>query len=149
MPYPLRLLGVFDHYPNHADLTPPVPPRVVFAESVHVQPGDLIFFDGLGPPESLSRHYLEAWRGTRLPMAVFTPGGWWSPDQRQYTERGWEGDGWIVSGEDWRHITVSPSINIVGHFKGWITDGVLSDDVEVRHPVTPCQPVLPHRNREH
>jgi hypothetical protein len=39
--------------------------------------------------------------------------------------------GWVVSGEAPR-ITVSPSINLVGRYHGFLRDGVISDDVEGR-----------------
>ena len=41
------------------------------------------------------------------------------------------GNLWQVSGEP-PNVTVRPSINIVGSYHGWITDGVISDDVEGR-----------------
>jgi len=42
-----------------------------------------------------------------------------------------EAAGWEISGEPPR-ITVRPSINWVGRYHGWLTDGVLSDDLEGR-----------------
>jgi len=41
------------------------------------------------------------------------------------------GDGWIVTGRE-PLITLSPSINIVGSYHGWLRDGVISDDCEGR-----------------
>lgn len=39
--------------------------------------------------------------------------------------------GWRVSGDP-PNVTVSPSINIVGLYHGWIQNGVISDDCEGR-----------------
>ena len=41
------------------------------------------------------------------------------------------GNGWTVTGEA-PNITVSPSINCIGSYHGWLQNGVLSDDVEGR-----------------
>lgn len=48
------------------------------------------------------------------------------------------GNGWTVTGEP-PNITVSPSINCVGSYHGWLQNGVLSDDVEGRtYPPLPA-----------
>ncbi|MGH2352482.1 MAG: hypothetical protein ACRDI2_23245 [Chloroflexota bacterium] len=39
--------------------------------------------------------------------------------------------GWEVSGDPPR-ITISPSINCVGRYHGWLRNGILSDDAEGR-----------------
>jgi hypothetical protein len=41
------------------------------------------------------------------------------------------GDGWTVIGEP-PTITVSPSINCIGSYHGWLQNGVLSEDCEGR-----------------
>lgn len=41
------------------------------------------------------------------------------------------GRGWTVTG-DAPNVTVSPSINDVGYYHGWLQNGVLSEDVEGR-----------------
>lgn len=41
------------------------------------------------------------------------------------------GPGWSVTGEA-PALTLSPSINIVGSYHGWLTGGVLSDDLAGR-----------------
>lgn len=38
---------------------------------------------------------------------------------------------WTVTGE-WPNITVTPSINSVGRYHGWIQNGVITDDCEGR-----------------
>lgn len=39
--------------------------------------------------------------------------------------------GWTVSGE-LPHISTTPSINVIGRYHGWVTDGILTDDCEGR-----------------
>ncbi len=50
----------------------------------------------------------------------------------------WNGDaldperrGWTVTGEP-PNLTMSPSVNIVGSYHGFVTNGVIGDDVEGR-----------------
>lgn len=64
---------------------------------------------------------LPAANGEHHPFCVHSPA----------TSEGSHGAGWDVSGEAPK-ITVSPSINIVGSYHGWIRDGVISDDCEGR-----------------
>lgn len=47
------------------------------------------------------------------------------------TREGPAGEGWTVTG-DAPMITVSPSINVVGSYHGWIQNGVITDDCEGR-----------------
>jgi hypothetical protein len=41
------------------------------------------------------------------------------------------GEGWLVTGTE-PLITLSPSINIVGSYHGWIQNGIITDDCEGR-----------------
>lgn len=84
-----------------------------------------------------SRQYLEQWADKRPPVVVKLPPGFgFSPDER-YRGGPW-GDnpareGWTVSGRLEDHsLVVSPSINILGTYHGWLQAGLLSDDVEGR-----------------
>jgi hypothetical protein len=68
----------------------------------------------------------------REPVLVWMPckevfcvdGMCWNHDRVFY-------EGWEVTGEP-PLITVSPSINILGAYHGWIRDGIISDDCEGR-----------------
>lgn len=43
----------------------------------------------------------------------------------------YDGETWTVNGDP-PNISVSPSINAVGDYHGWLQNGVLSDDCEGR-----------------
>lgn len=127
MGWPLKLLGEFDHYPSYEDLTPEGA-----TEIVPVDYGDCFLHSAFGPAESLGDHYKRDWTGKRLPLCVFTPGGWWCPDQMAYSNMlGYHGEGWKVVG-DLPLITATPSINIIGLYHGFITAGILTADCEGR-----------------
>lgn len=59
-------------------------------------------------------------------LSVMTPGGQWNIDLPSSS-----GPGWTRSGEAPR-ITARPSIHVIGRYHGWLTDGVLSDDLDGR-----------------
>lgn len=69
----------------------------------------------------------------RTPFFVKLPDGYefcpylraWNPEQ------GHHGDGWRVTGE-LPHVTIEPSINVVGRYHGWIRNGIITDDCEGR-----------------
>jgi hypothetical protein len=113
MSYKLRLIGTFDKEPEG---------HFKFGDSYYWSNDDHV---------SLSDHYKKDWKGVRLPVFIFTPGGWWSPDQKAYDENGWRGPGWRVVGL-FPLISANPSINFPGHYHGWVRDGGLTDDVEGR-----------------
>lgn len=79
----------------------------------------------------LGSTYLNTVKGLRLPVYILTPGGWWSPDEMAYNERGWHGNGWTVAGS-FPQVSITPSINFPGRFHSWVTNGMLLDDVEGR-----------------
>lgn len=68
----------------------------------------------------------------RPPLIVRFPGRRvFCVDEVVVTDGGYGTNGWQVSGEV-PHITVSPSINLIGDYHGWIRDGVITDDCEGR-----------------
>ena len=78
----------------------------------------------------LSDEYLAERRAHRLPLFVRLPGR--APmcfciDSAVSDET----RGWTVTGEA-PNITVSPSINIVGLWHGFLTSGILTDDLDSR-----------------
>ena len=81
----------------------------------------------------------SAWRNAlavppgRVPFFVKLPdGSEFCPYMRAWNGRdGYHGEGWGVAGE-LPNVTVSPSINVVGHYHGWIRDGVITPDCEGR-----------------
>lgn len=105
----------------------------------HVQVGDMWPAPWLVEEEPreffLSDAFLAGWRSgaiTRMPLVVRMPDGTdfcVDGPTRQSGERG--SGGWQVSGEP-PVITVTPSINLVGYYHGWIRDGVITDDCEGR-----------------
>lgn len=82
---------------------------------------------------SVSANYLRDWKGKRAAMWVLLPcRHWFCIDGAAYdAERGYHGDGWVVTGDP-PNVTVTPSINCVGSYHGWLTAGVLTDDCEGR-----------------
>lgn len=93
------------------------------------QIGDMYFARHEVPEEFLSPEYIRDWKGKRKPLWVCLPyggqieGGWPFCVDSKATGKD---IGWTVTGEAPK-ITVKPSINAVGDWHGWITDGVISD----------------------
>ena len=100
--------------------------------------GDMYFsvqFDAYHTAEFdrvLSPEYRRDWYGKRPPLFVITPDGPWCVDAVS-TDGGGKNTnhGWTVTGKP-PLITATPSINMVGKYHGWLTDGILSDDLEGR-----------------
>lgn len=83
-------------------------------------------------PNYLSRPYMERWAGKRPPLFVHLPGGVdFCVDSRPTRGGRLDDGGWEVTGEA-PHITVSPSISILGVYHGFIREGVVTDDVDGR-----------------
>lgn len=100
------------------DLTPGSCWRVPLADA----DGEMWWLTGAGlSPEfrATGRDYL---------IFILLPGGAeWSPD-RLSTE---SGQGWTVTGE-LPNITVRASVHQLGRYHGYVTDGILSDDLDGR-----------------
>jgi hypothetical protein len=60
-------------------------------------------------------------------LYVVTPGGHWPIDHPSSGN----GPGWTRTGTP-PHVTAMPSINFVGRYHGWLSDGVLSPDLDGR-----------------
>jgi len=79
--------------------------------------------------DDLSVEYKRDWLGKRSPLVVRLPDGCaWCVDLVASNNR--SGSGWTVTG-DAPNITARPSIAVHG-YHGWLTNGVLSDDLEGR-----------------
>jgi hypothetical protein len=81
-----------------------------------------------------SRQYVNEWSDKRPPIMVRLPPGFaFTPDEAYDRPDNVERNGWTVVGsiEDGT-LHVSPSVNVVGVYHGWIQYGVVSDDVEGR-----------------
>lgn len=77
----------------------------------------------------LSLEYKRDWLGKRSPLCVRLPdGSGWCVDLIATNNH--SGGGWAVTG-DVPHVTARPSIAVHG-YHGWLTNGVLSDDLEGR-----------------
>jgi hypothetical protein len=73
----------------------------------------------------LSQKYFALPEPRRPPLVVILPGGaWFCLDQQQISDGKFHEPGWDITGEP-PLLTVSPSINIVGSWHGWLTSGVL------------------------
>lgn len=103
------------------------------------QPGAMWFLKAIPADRKvfgreLSPEYSRDHEGKRMPIMVMVPGrnsrgevtGWPFCVDTNATE---SDHGWTVTGEA-PNITVRPSINAVGVYHGWLTDGVLSDGLE-------------------
>jgi len=83
----------------------------------------------------LSRQYKSRWIGIRSPLYVCLPDG--QPFCLDWIATGRsDGSGWDVTG-DVPNVTVQPSINHnsrdrIRGWHGWLTNGVLTDDLEGR-----------------
>jgi hypothetical protein len=80
-----------------------------------------------GREADLSDAYRAVYAGKRPPLIVRLPGG--AGDFCVDGDYG--GEIWTVTGEA-PNITVSPSIHAPGLYHGWLENGVLSDDGDVR-----------------
>jgi hypothetical protein len=82
---------------------------------------------------AVAHRYLREHKHVRPPMFVKLPDGTeFCIDlcaSREIASGG--GEGWGCSGEP-PHITLTPSVNVVGSYHGWIQNGVISDDCEGR-----------------
>lgn len=93
--------------------------------------GDMWFLDV--PAEELKERHLTAQyfaqNANRKPLVVMLPGRnyflidaqCWNPERSHY-------DAWTVTGVP-PNITVSPSINMVGRYHGFLQNGVIGDPV--------------------
>lgn len=77
--------------------------------------------------DRLSPEFLAS--GRDYAIVLILPPCWpWIVDQLASDSNG----GWTVTGE-FPNITVTPSINATNVYHGWITNGVISDDLEGRN----------------
>ncbi len=104
------------------------------------QPGAMWFIENYGPGGEyrdfavngmLSAEYLRD-HADRAPICVRLPDGTpWVVDQSFGPQGGGGKPGWMVTG-DVPTITARPSVHMIGSYHGWLTDGVLSDDLDGR-----------------
>ncbi len=106
-------------------------------DTERVQPGDMWFMRRAEweiDPELLrvnDTYAPEYWRDNaakRPPLCVVLPSGDWFAVDGTASDND---HGWTVTGNP-PNITVSPSINAIGSYHGWLQNGVLSDDCEGR-----------------
>lgn len=82
-------------------------------------------------PDFLSTTYVEKRMADRPPLMIRLPGGIdFCLDCRADCPGGEVG--WQITGT-LPNITVSPSLNVLGVWHGFLRDGVLSDDLNGRH----------------
>lgn len=81
-------------------------------------------------PKRLSSFY-KSYTQDRPPILVMLPSRvLWCVDSMCVNSGNWYG-GWSVTGKA-PNISVSPSINVGGHYHGFLTNGVIGNDVEGR-----------------
>ncbi len=81
----------------------------------------------------ISPEYFRDWYGKRPTVAVVLPGPvTWCVDNRATVPGSLGlGSGWQVTGEP-PNLSLHPSVNLKGRWHGWITNGIISDDVDGR-----------------
>lgn len=85
--------------------------------------------NGRSPMEMFSEEYRRDWFPRRAPLVVMLPGtGTFCIDSMA---SGNHPHGWTVTG-DAPNVTLTPSVNAVGVYHGWIQNGVITDDCEGR-----------------
>jgi hypothetical protein len=134
MNWPITFIGTFIHFPTLDDLAD-LPSRGQPAgEARQVWPGECFHHIGMLTEDDrvgLSKQYL-AIASQRPPLFIFTPGGWWCPDQLAWNvKQRWHGPGWSIRG-NFPRITITPSILFPDRYHGWVTDGALSNDIDGR-----------------
>lgn len=112
------------------------PPTAADRRSGQVQIGDMWFAPWLVEDARpvvenyLSTRYIEQSMEHRLPLIVRLPGAIdFCIDSCADSEGGERG--WVVMGDP-PNITMSPSINVLGTYHGFIRGGVITDDCEGR-----------------
>lgn len=117
---------------------------VPFVDDDSLEVGDMFYADprclqdevGLPFPmqmakrKRLSAYYFQN-NSHRLPLILTFPLGVFFCLDSMTIKDGQMSGGWTVIG-DAPMITVHPSINLVGHYHGWLQAGVLTDDVDGR-----------------
>lgn len=97
------------------------------------KPGDIWLLPWYEGHPMLSPEYNIDWKDKRPPIGIVLPNGNdFMPDMRFCDlNGGFKKHGWTITGE-LPNITISPSINQVGKYHGWLQNGLLSDDIEGR-----------------
>ena len=93
--------------------------------------GDMWFLDV--PPEELKERHLTAQyfaqNAGRKPLVVMLPGRtYFLVDGQCFSDAKGHYDAWTVTGDP-PNISVHPSINVVGRYHGFITNGVIGNPV--------------------
>ncbi len=96
-------------------------------EWLAVRPGDMWFVDDLDEPYMRAAHLAPEHDGKRA-LVVRLPGPVSFPIYRAPSGGG---DAWTVTGTP-PAVTLRPSINCHGVYHGYITDGIITDDIEGR-----------------
>lgn len=108
------------------------PCRLVAADTSPKEVGDVWFtwsLDGVDLCDVLSVEYTRDWAGVRPPVVIRLPGPVDVCLDRQVDGEG--GHGWTVRGVA-PHLTVTPSVNIIGVYHGFIRDGFVTPDCQGR-----------------
>lgn len=107
--------------------------------------GDCWYSEGYRSATHLGKIYKTQHAAHRAPILIVLPAsaGWWCPDCMAYDRnKGHHGDGWQVTGT-LPNVTITPSINAIGSYHGWVRAGVLTDDCERHGAAQPPAPKAP------
>jgi hypothetical protein len=130
MPWPCRFITEQEHQ-QYKDRGESLPIGSMYYAVHMLEDADIARYYRM---HDLSREYLRDWDGKRPPIIVILPNRMpFCVDScyRDRTTPNPDRAGWTVTGEP-PQITVSPSINVVGSYHGWLQNGILSEDVEGR-----------------
>ncbi len=117
--YPGEGLGIYAGFVDKDTYLPPKPGDIFYAAHQLEDPYR----------HGKSESYWTRPEPRRLPIVVVLPGlrrGYWFCVDDAYCSDGKLYGGWTVTKDDHLEtVTVTPSINCVGLWHGWLTDGVL------------------------
>lgn len=113
---------IVEEVPQEPPLPDPERPGVRFTVLFRTPDGELLPFNKL----KVGAIYRDARTGIRVKLPGYSGQNRW--DMEAF---GGDGDTWNVSGEI-PNVTATPSINCVGVYHGWVTNGVVTDDCDGR-----------------
>jgi hypothetical protein len=135
MPWPLILLPSDEWFLRHQHHDPRLEPLQIG----HCAVAPWVFTeDGYSHVrKALGSKYLALPEPRRAPIVIALPYHnqkyqIWFPDERAWdAKQGYHGEGWTITG-DLPNISITPSINCVGTYHGYVDKGQITSDCEGR-----------------
>jgi hypothetical protein len=119
MPWPCYLV---EYVPCDPSIPDPERPGVSFTALWKTPDGEILDFRKL----KVGAIWKHPTRGITVKLPGFSGMNGWAMEQE-----GSPGNRWTVTGEI-PNVTATPSVNCVGTYHGWVTNGVVTDDCEGR-----------------